>query len=182
MKTLINPTGSASFTVGSGESFDLLLKDMRPGSREFALEITGTGEGSDIRVRGVASAKGKDQKKWRVSIRLSGKNGRALLDLRGAADGTSSLEFQGSGVVASDSSGGSVDVREHIILLSPDAKGRALPVLRVETDDVESAGHSASVSSFPEDLLFFLESRGIDKKKAKSLLLKGFLSPISSLS
>ena len=48
------------------------------------------------------------------------------------------------------------------------------PLLLIEEYDVE-ASHSAKVGNFNENDIFYIKSRGIDEKKAKELLINGFL-------
>jgi Fe-S cluster assembly scaffold protein SufB len=42
-----------------------------------------------------------------------------------------------------------------------------LPILRVETENVKSAGHGATIAPFDEEMFFYLESRGIDPEEGK---------------
>ncbi|MBI4235658.1 SufD family Fe-S cluster assembly protein [Candidatus Peregrinibacteria bacterium] len=62
----------------------------------------------------------------------------------------------------------------HTLLLSPDAKVKTVPSLEIEADDVK-AGHSASIGHLDDEILFYLKSRGICEKEAKSLLVEGFI-------
>lgn len=57
-----------------------------------------------------------------------------------------------------------------------DDKSRCIssPFIRVGNPDAE-IGHEASVSSFDEQQLFYLASRGIDKQVARALLINGFV-------
>ena len=48
------------------------------------------------------------------------------------------------------------------------------PNLLIDTDDIE-ANHSAYIGNFKAEELFYLESRGINKKDAEDLLVKSFL-------
>lgn len=48
------------------------------------------------------------------------------------------------------------------------------PNLFIDEHEVE-ASHSAHIGPFPDDLLFYLQSRGISERKAHLLLLKGYL-------
>lgn len=62
----------------------------------------------------------------------------------------------------------------HTLMLSKDAKVHTIPSLEIEADDVK-AGHAATIGKMDEDLIFYLESRGIDKKTGQDLLVKGFM-------
>ncbi len=57
----------------------------------------------------------------------------------------------------------------------PNARAVVTPMLEVKTGRVKTAKHSASAMKVPEDLLFYLESRGLDKKEANALIVRGFL-------
>jgi Fe-S cluster assembly protein SufD len=68
------------------------------------------------------------------------------------------------------------------IILSNDAKIKVMPVLLIDEFDV-SANHGAAIGKLNDEDLYYLMSRGISKKDAEMLIVKGFLSPIlSSLS
>ncbi|PIR55528.1 hypothetical protein COU74_00715 [Candidatus Peregrinibacteria bacterium CG10_big_fil_rev_8_21_14_0_10_36_19] len=62
----------------------------------------------------------------------------------------------------------------HTLMLSPNAKTNTTPSLEIEADDV-AAGHAATMGRVDEELLFYLQSRGINKKEAKDMLVKGFM-------
>ena len=53
---------------------------------------------------------------------------------------------------------------------------KVLPVLNIDENDVE-ASHSLSSGTIDEDVLFYMNSRGLDKKDALSLLLTSYLMP-----
>lgn len=55
------------------------------------------------------------------------------------------------------------------------AKAVVTPMLEVKTGRVKTAKHSASAMKVPEDLLFYLESRGFDKKESNALIVRGFM-------
>lgn len=55
-----------------------------------------------------------------------------------------------------------------------DNKCEIRPILYIDNDLVD-ANHSALIGDFEEDELFYLESRGIDKKNSYNLLTRGFL-------
>ena len=62
----------------------------------------------------------------------------------------------------------------HTLMLSRNAKTNTVPSLEIESDDVK-AGHAATIGNIDEELSFYLESRGLDKKSAKILLIRNFL-------
>jgi Fe-S cluster assembly scaffold protein SufB len=171
-----NPSGKKQIIVSEKNiQKKIFLEDLELGNREFFLEVFVEGENNNIEIIGRAESRQADNKKWKVSIVLKGKNQIGKLDLRGISDEKGILEFDGGATIDKESSGGSVNVTEKIVLFSPNAKAKNIPVLRVETEDVSSAHHSASIAPFSPEIFFFLENRGIDPKEGKKLLKEGFL-------
>lgn len=62
----------------------------------------------------------------------------------------------------------------HSLMLSKDAKVVTIPCLEIEADDVK-AGHAATLGKVDEDMLFYLNTRGIDKNEAQHMLIQGFM-------
>lgn len=60
------------------------------------------------------------------------------------------------------------------ILLSNKARATSIPMLEVIANDV-TCKHGAAVSTFDDEQLFYLQSRGMSSKMAKKLLVQGFL-------
>ncbi len=61
------------------------------------------------------------------------------------------------------------------LLLGCFSKAICIPKLEVESDDVVCK-HGAAVSKLDEELMFYLQSRGMDHCKAKETLIKAFLN------
>ena len=68
--------------------------------------------------------------------------------------------------------------REDALLLSDTAKAEAIPSLEIDENEVK-AGHASTVGPVDEEQLFYLTSRGITRKEAESLVVRGFLFPVS---
>lgn len=63
------------------------------------------------------------------------------------------------------------------LILSKGARADSIPGLEILADDVRCT-HGATVGKLDEDLLFYLESRGIPRKQAEELIVMGFFAPI----
>ena len=63
------------------------------------------------------------------------------------------------------------------ILLSKNSKMNSNPQLVIDADDVKCS-HGSSTGEIDPDALFYLRSRGINEKTAKSMLIHGFISEI----
>ena len=60
------------------------------------------------------------------------------------------------------------------LLLSPHAEVDTKPQLEIHADDVKCA-HGATVGQLDESMVFYLRTRGIDERSARTLLTFGFL-------
>lgn len=69
-------------------------------------------------------------------------------------------------------------VRCDALLLDENARTDTYPTIRVEENQTE-IGHEATVSRVGEDQLFYLMSRGLDESEAYSLIVNGFIEPIT---
>lgn len=65
------------------------------------------------------------------------------------------------------------------ILLFDHAKGRSVPSLEIDENEVK-AGHASTVGKPDPSQLFYLHSRGITKKQADLLIVSGFFEPAVS--
>lgn len=55
-------------------------------------------------------------------------------------------------------------------------RAKVLPILKIDENDVE-ASHSLSCGTIDEDVLFYMNSRGLNKHDALSLIVKSYLMP-----
>ena len=63
------------------------------------------------------------------------------------------------------------------LLLSDTAEMRTQPQLEIYADDVQ-ATHGASTGQLDETALFYMQQRGIDKQKARQLLVNAFMKDV----
>ena len=69
-------------------------------------------------------------------------------------------------------------VRCDALLLDEHARTDTYPTIRVEENQTE-VGHEATVSKVGDDQLFYLMSRGLAESEAYSLIVNGFIEPIT---
>ena len=171
---LINPTGHKHLKVQDKEVLEIQLEDFEAGSRDFELTVELMGKNAECHISGRAQTHNKDRKSWQVKQIFRGQDQVGSIDLRGTAENQSFLAFDGAANLAHESVDAEANIEEKIILFDK-AKGRSLPVLRVETDKVKSASHGASIAPVSGEKLLYLESRGVNRKAAEEILKVGFL-------
>jgi Fe-S cluster assembly protein SufD len=67
--------------------------------------------------------------------------------------------------------------RENTLMLSDEAEADASPKLIIHNHDTE-ASHSATVGQVDAEDLFYLESRSVDSRSARNMLVEGFFVPV----
>jgi len=63
------------------------------------------------------------------------------------------------------------------VILNDGARAESLPQLKIENNDV-ICSHGATTGGIGQDLLFYLESRGLDPIEAKNLAVLGHLQTV----
>ncbi len=65
----------------------------------------------------------------------------------------------------------------HALLLSPQARADAIPILEIEADDVRCK-HGATTGRIDDDHMFYLMSRGLSYQEAQRMIVSGFLETV----
>ncbi len=92
---------------------------------------------------------------------------------KGVLDDMSTGAFNGRILVRPDAQGTLAYQKNNNILMTDDAKMDTKPQLEIYADDVKCS-HGATIGQLDNDALFYLQSRGIDKREAKLMLMFGF--------
>jgi Fe-S cluster assembly protein SufD len=82
--------------------------------------------------------------------------------------------FQGRIIVRPHAQQTDAKMATHALLLSDTAEADNKPELEIFADDVQ-CGHGATSGDLDEDLLFYLQARGIPAKEAEALLIQAFV-------
>jgi Fe-S cluster assembly protein SufB len=70
------------------------------------------------------------------------------------------------------------NVRCDALILDEQSRSDTYPYIEIE-EETASIGHEATVSRVGDEQLFYLRSRGIDEAEAMSLIVRGFIEPIT---
>ena len=92
---------------------------------------------------------------------------------KGVLDEMSTGTFNGRILVRPDAQGTMAYQRNNNILLTDDAKMDTKPQLEIYADDVKCS-HGATIGQLDENAMFYLQSRGINKREARLMLMFGF--------
>ena len=64
------------------------------------------------------------------------------------------------------------------LVLTEGCRADSVPNLEIQTGEIEGAGHSSTTGRFDDEQLFYLQSRGIDPREARRLVVRGFFAAI----
>jgi Fe-S cluster assembly protein SufD len=85
--------------------------------------------------------------------------------------------FQGRVIVEQDAQLTNADQSNKVLLLDRNAEANAKPELLIYADDVKCT-HGSTVGELDGDMMFYLQSRGLDDVSAKALLVRAFVAEI----
>lgn len=137
------------------------------------------GDRSESELKIVHVGRGEQSSNFTTQIIHYGKESNGHILKHGVMKDKASSIFNGIGYIKHGATKADAQQESRVLMLSGDARGDANPILLIDEDDV-TAGHAASVGRVDELQLFYLMSRGIDKKEAERLVIHGFLDAVVS--
>jgi Fe-S cluster assembly protein SufD len=152
------------------ESFNVLV-----GSSRTKLGVTSDirGDGAEVKLNGLVA--GGDAQHLDVNSfqRLDGKASQSdLLYLSALYESAKAIYYGVIRVEPTSSGTGSYQECRNL-LLSDKAGAHPTPVLEILTNDVARCGHGATAGRMQEDEVFYVMTRGIDRRTAEQLLVRG---------
>jgi len=135
------------------------------------------GEGSEAEDMEVLFGNKEQQFDVYSTLLHTGKNTTGRVLSNGVLRDKASLIFKGMIKISEGAKNSNSFLGEHGMLLSKEAKAKAIPSLEIETNEVK-ATHSASVSQIEEDKIFYLMSRGLSEEETKKMIAFGFFEPV----
>jgi FeS assembly protein SufD len=96
---------------------------------------------------------------------------------KGALTGDSRASYEGLIHIVPGAQETNTYLQTHQMLLSPKAKGDAIPSLIVETDNV-SASHGGTVGELDEEQIFYMMTRGVSRAEAMRVLVEGYFEEV----
>ena len=96
---------------------------------------------------------------------------------KGALTGDSRASYEGLIHIVPGAQETDTYLQTHQMLLSPKAKGDAIPSLIVETDNVK-ASHGGTVGELDQDQIFYMMTRGLSRAEAVRVLVEGYFEEV----
>ena len=141
------------------------------------LDIITAEKGSDMRHTGLYITQGDEHLDLFTTDLHEEGNTTGDTVWKGALTGESRASYEGLIHIVKGAQDTDTYLQTHSMLLSPRAKGDAIPSLIVETDNVK-ASHGGTVGEIDEDQVFYMMSRGISRPEAVRILVEGYFEEV----
>jgi Fe-S cluster assembly protein SufD len=141
------------------------------------LDIVTAEQGADMRHTGLYITQGEEHLDlFTTDLHEAGRTTGDTV-WKGALTGESRASYEGLIHIVKGAQDTDTYLQTHSMLLSPKAKGDAIPSLIVETDNVK-ASHGGTVGEIDEDQVFYMQSRGIPRPLAVRILVEGYFEEV----
>ena len=135
------------------------------------------GEGCSTEIYALAYLHGSDSVTTETHVHHKVGGGTSNQLIKFVLDDNSRGRFIGDLKIAPDAQQTEAHQTNRNLLLSDTAEMRTQPQLEIYADDVK-ATHGASTGQLDESALFYMQQRGIDKQKARQLLVNAFMKDV----
>ncbi len=136
-------------------------------------------EGARLHIIGIFLGSDQSSITFNTNVVHKGKNTWSRTDIRGVFRNHSSFDNDGLVTIVKGAKGADGYFSSKVLLFD-DAKGRSVPSLEIDENELK-AGHASTVGRPDEQQLFYLRSRGLTEKEAEKLLVSGFFEPLIKL-
>lgn len=139
--------------------------------------IEQAGKGCETEIYALAYLHGEEQVTTETHVKHAVGGGRSNQLIKFVLDDNARGRFVGDLKIVPDAQQTEAHQTNRNLLLSETAEMRTQPQLEIYADDVQ-ATHGASTGQLDESALFYMQQRGIDKQKARQLLVNAFMKEV----
>ena len=143
----------------------------------FSITVNQIGEGCTTEIYGLEHLRGEDDVTAETHVTHSVGGGTSNQLIKFVLEDNARGRFIGDLKIAQDAQQTEAHQTNRNLVLSETAEMRTQPQLEIYADDVK-ATHGASTGQLDESALFYMQQRGIDKEKARQLLVNAFMKDV----
>lgn len=136
-------------------------------------------EGGDVHIVGIFLGSGNHQVTFNTTVLHKAPKTKSRTTIRGVFYDHAGINNDGMITIQKGAKGADGYFASKILLFD-DAKGRSVPSLEIDENDLK-AGHASTVGRPDDNQLFYLRSRGLSEKEAEKLIVTGFFDPVIKL-
>jgi len=180
VKAVTAATLKEDFAVGKNVRLTVVYVISTSSDMTITPSVHLVGSGSSATVIGLVRASGSAHITMSTLQHHKARMTTSNLLVKGTLTGHSTLSYDGS--ITVDKSAQKTDAyqRNENLLLDEHTQATSSPALEILANDVRCT-HGAVVKTIDENELWYLASRGIDKKSSRAMIAEGFLTSAFSL-
>ena len=173
----LHHVGATGVRLAGNAFFDSHCLGLGGPLRRHDLQVRLIAPGAECRLNGVTLTRGEQHFDNHTVIEHVAPHCNSEETYRCIAADDSHAVFNGRILIDRDAQKSSAQMSNKNLLLSPSAEIDTKPELEIYADDVKCA-HGATVGQLDEEALFYLVSRGINRRRARSLLSMAFVNEL----
>jgi Fe-S cluster assembly protein SufD len=170
--------GSQIATVGNDGNLDWAALNLGGKLMHMEAETNLSGNGARVEWTAATFAAAGQTLLTAPWLRHEGANTEGHMDFKTVVTGNGYTVFDGMIKIEKQSRGTISRLEEHAIHLSDKARSDSIPGLKIDTNDVQRAGHASTSGQIDEEMLFYMRSRGIPNDDAVHMIVMGFFEPV----
>ena len=144
---------------------------------DVKIKLNGIEAACDWKLAALAAS--KFDKKYDISFIHNVGKTTAIMNNYGVSKDKANIVFSGVNHIKEKCAKSVTRQNAKIILFDELSRGSASPILKIDENDVV-ASHGAVVGQISDEHMFYLMSRGLNKKEARELIIKGYLAPFTN--
>ena len=148
-----------------------IREEILPGKKNVEIEISGNDSSFDY--YGVLDGKDEDEFDISTIVTHVGLKAKSNVWIKGVLRNNSRVEVRGLIKVLNGAKGSDGKFKAEFLVFD-NAVAKPIPGLEIEENDV-AVGHSAWVTKVSEDMIFYLMTKGLSRKKSEKAIIDGFL-------
>jgi len=135
------------------------------------------GEGAEVKTYGVFFGSGEQQFDMVSKTIHNNRNTISDMFTKGVLNDKAKGVYRGSIRIEKNAFNSNGYQKEDTLLLSDEAEADSIPSLEIENHDVKCS-HGSTIGQIDKEQLFYLMSRGLNKKEANKMIVNGFFQPL----
>lgn len=183
---MLQTNNASAFHVSSlhvkqatGSSYSSFVFDTGGGLVRHDLDLLLGGPGANCNLQGLYLLNGQQHVDYSTFVDHAAPHTSSSELYKGVLQNSSHVVFGGKMLVRPDSQMIVSEQTNKTLLLSQGAKVDTKPQLEIYADDVK-CNHGAAIGQLDHEALFYLQSRGLNQRKAQDLLTYGFVSEVTN--
>lgn len=177
LNTASKVTNKINFDLAQDSNLKVVIVSLNTGVTNSKIVADLNGESAEANINVISVANSGVETTFDVICNNNAAHTVGNITQRAVALNGGSNIFEATGYIGKDCAKAINFQESRVLLLDGAAKGDASPILLINHHDVE-AGHAAGVSRVNDEEMYYLMSRGIDRKSAEELMTVAFIRPV----